>query len=169
MKRILVVIAALLVIPIFALWLAGSGSSNSVAAETYPTPVATSTPAKQAGTASGPVAPPIRDQVDRVFIASPPTPTQEPVSFGNPSTGEKLFTLACGKCHGRKRDGSLTLRVDVLTSDLAANEANQELFEIIKTGRNAAGTRLMPPRGGNSTLTDENLYDIVAFIRSLDQ
>jgi mono/diheme cytochrome c family protein len=169
MKKIFVVIAALLVIPIFAVWVAGSGSSNSVTADPYSTPAATSTLAKQARTASGYVAPPIRDQVDRVFIASPPTPTREPVSFGNPSSGEKLFTLACGKCHGRKRDGSLALRVDVLTNDLAAKEANQELFEIIRTGRNAAGTRLMPPRGGNSALTDEDLYDIVAFIRSLDQ
>lgn len=166
MKRIFVVTTVLLLFSI--LGLAARGGPDSTPVEASSTPAGTPPPNQQVEMISGPVSPLIGDQVTRVVTVSQPAPTPDSVSFGDPRSGEKLFVLACGKCHGRRRDGSLNVRGDVMGSESTAEEMNQELFEIIKTGRKADGTRLMPPKGGSSALTDENLYDIVAFIRSLD-
>ena len=52
--------------------------------------------------------------------------------------------------------------------------SDQELLDFIKTGRpishpdNTTGVD-MPPKGGNPALTDEQLTDIIAYIRTLHE
>ncbi len=57
-------------------------------------------------------------------------------------------------------------------SAFIASRSDSELVDFIKAGRatsdpdNTTGVD-MPVKGGNPALTDQDLYDIVAFIRTL--
>ncbi len=61
---------------------------------------------------------------------------------------------------------------DLTNSAFLAGLSDDELVEFLKVGRrandpaNEAGVD-MPPKGGNPALTDGDLYDIVAYLRSL--
>jgi disulfide bond formation protein DsbB len=63
---------------------------------------------------------------------------------------------------------------DLTTSEFVANQSDSELVAFIKEGRapdhpeNVTGVA-MPPKGGNPSLTDEDLSHIVAYIRSIHQ
>ena len=60
------------------------------------------------------------------------------------------------------------------TSEFLLTVDDQELLEFVKTGRpvghpdNTTGVD-MPPKGGNPALTDEQLLDIIAYIRTLHE
>ena len=82
-----------------------------------------------------------------------------PTSTGDPLAGGKLFTSACAACHGR----------DMIQSNVIATKTDQELVEFIKVGGVPNEPVVMPPRGGNSWLNDDKLYDIVAYLRSLQK
>jgi disulfide bond formation protein DsbB len=61
-----------------------------------------------------------------------------------------------------------------MASDFVATRTDAELVAFIKSGRsvddplNTTGVA-MPPKGGNPALTDADLADIVAYIRSLQR
>ena len=99
-------------------------------------------------------------------------PSTAPV--GDPVAGEKIFVSACASCHGLNDEGIQGLSKDMTHSELIASKTDQELVEFLKLGRapgdapDTAGA-VMPPKGGNPSLTDENLYDIVAYIRLLQK
>jgi mono/diheme cytochrome c family protein len=63
---------------------------------------------------------------------------------------------------------------DLTTSTFVAEKTDAELIEFIKVGRgpedplNTTGVA-MPPRGGNPALKDQEIADIVAFVRSIHQ
>jgi mono/diheme cytochrome c family protein len=102
-----------------------------------------------------------------------PTPTEIPVAgeetfetvlpsltpAGDPVAGGKLFASACAACHGQ----------DMTQSEFIATKTNQELVEFIKVGGVPDEPLVMPPRGGNPSLTDEKLDDIAAYLRSLQK
>ncbi|MBN1995885.1 MAG: cytochrome c [Anaerolineae bacterium] len=101
----------------------------------------------------------------------------EQVTFqeqGDPAKGKELFTAACTACHGPQGKGVPGLGKDMTQSQFIAGKTDKELVEFIKKGReaddplNETGV-LMPPRGGNPALTEQNLYSIVAYIRTLQE
>jgi disulfide bond formation protein DsbB len=98
------------------------------------------------------------------------TPTQAPA--GDPVAGEKLFTQTCSACHGPKGEGVTGLGKDMTKSEFIAGKSDAELLAFVKVGRdpsdplNTTGVA-MPPKGGNPALTDQNLQDIIAFIRTI--
>ncbi len=104
--------------------------------------------------------------------AAEAAPAGGAVSQGDAEKGQKLFVATCSACHGPAGEGIEGLGKDMTTSDFIAGLSDEELVEFIKTGRdtgdpaNTTGVA-MPPKGGNPTLTDEQLMDIVAYIRSI--
>lgn len=98
-----------------------------------------------------------------------PTPTEQ---LGDPEAGEPLFQQSCSACHGPDAKGLPGLGKDMTTSTFIGSQSDEELLEFVKTGRpvghpdNTTGVD-MPPKGGNPALTDEQLLDIIAYIRSL--
>lgn len=97
-----------------------------------------------------------------------PTPTEEkivievtpsPTPVGDAAAGQKLFASACKICH-RKYE---------IHNDFIASKTDQELFEFIKTGGLPNQPLVMQPKGGKPSLTDEKLYDLVAYLRSLQE
>ena len=104
--------------------------------------------------------------------------TSEPVAEAQPAgdaaKGEELFVPTCGACHGPEGKGVVNLGKDMTTSEFIAGKTDEELLAFVKVGRppgdplNTTGV-LMPPKGGNPALSDEDLTDIIAFVRSLQQ
>ena len=97
-----------------------------------------------------------------------------PVSAGDAAKGKALFASTCAACHGPAGEGVKGLGKDLQTSEFAAGLSDEELLGFIKQGRdmsdplNTTGIA-MPPKGGNPALQDEQITDIVAFIRSIYQ
>lgn len=104
--------------------------------------------------------------------AAQPTPTPLPVAKGDAMAGQKLFTGTCSACHGPEGKGIQGLGKDMTTSQFIAGKTDDELVAFVKVGRdpsdplNTTGVA-MPPKGGNPALSDADLYNIVAFIRTI--
>lgn len=102
-----------------------------------------------------------------------PQPTPTPTGpVGDPVAGKIAFEKTCITCHGADAKGMPGLGKDLTTSQFVASKSDPELVAFIKTGRPAsdpANTQGvdMPPKGGNPALTDQDLYNIVAYIRTL--
>ncbi len=105
--------------------------------------------------------------------ASPET-TAAPAApgAGDPANGEKLFASTCAACHGADATGIEGLGKDLTKSSFIGGLSDDELVAFIKKGRpssdpaNTTGVD-MPPKGGNPSLSDQDLYDIAAFLRTL--
>jgi disulfide bond formation protein DsbB len=77
-------------------------------------------------------------------------------------------------CHGDNGKGIPNLGKDLTTSEFVAGQTDRQLIDFIKRGRmpgdpaNTTGMP-MPPNGGNAGLSDQDLANVVAYIRSLRQ
>ena len=89
------------------------------------------------------------------------------------SRGAPLYATNCASCHGPKGDGDGPVGAALNPkpakhSDGALMNAipNAEVFKAIKEGGAAVGkSAMMAPWGG--VLTDDQIWDLVAFVRSL--
>ena len=92
--------------------------------------------------------------------------------LGDAVKGQTLFTGTCSACHGPDATGIAGLGKDLTTSTFVAEQTDAQLTEFIKTGRpasdpaNTTGVD-MPPRGGNPVITDQDLADIISYLRSI--
>lgn len=85
--------------------------------------------------------------------------------------GQALFTATCSACHGPDAHGITGLGKDLINSEFVHSLSDADFLTFVKTGRpiwDAANTTGvdMPPRGGNPTLTDDDLLLIITFIRA---
>lgn len=86
--------------------------------------------------------------------------------------GKQVFKTTCAACHGEDGKGLPDLGKDWTTSEFIANSTDEEMLEFIKAGRsiedpaNTTGV-LMPPKGGNPSLTDEDIKNVIVYMRSL--
>jgi mono/diheme cytochrome c family protein len=78
---------------------------------------------------------------------------------GDPVTGKKLFAGACKICHSK----------DMVQNEFVTSSTDQELVEFITIGGFPDQPLVMLPKGGKPSLTGEELYDIVAFLRTLQK
>ena len=91
---------------------------------------------------------------------------------GNAENGKILFATTCAACHGPEGKGVQGLGKDMTTSTFIAGLSDEEMLAFVKTGRPISDplntTKVdMPPKGGNPALTEEQLKDIIAFIRTI--
>ncbi|GBD08275.1 Cbb3-type cytochrome c oxidase subunit CcoP [Candidatus Thermoflexus japonica] len=92
---------------------------------------------------------------------------------GNPEKGKELFLGTCASCHGPDAKGLPGLGKDLTTSAFVRQQTDAQLLDFIQKGRpatdpaNTTGVD-MPPKGGNPALTDQDLADIIAFIRTFN-
>jgi disulfide bond formation protein DsbB len=105
--------------------------------------------------------------------SAPTEPPPTPAPAGDPVKGKELF-VTCAACHGPNGEGVEGLGKDMTASEFIAGKSDAELVEFIKVGRapddplNTTGVAMLP-KGGNPALTDEDLNDIVAYIRTLQK
>lgn len=98
----------------------------------------------------------------------------ESVAAGDPEAGEQLFVQSCSACHGTDAKGLPNLGKDLTESEFIHSNSDEELLTFVKVGRpvsdpdNTTGID-MPPKGGNPALTDEQILDIIAYLRTLEE
>lgn len=126
------------------------------------------------------VATTVRDTVEVVQVTAEPTrittmptPVGQVIAYtgANVSQGKSYFGASCSGCHGSDGRGVAGLGKNLVKSDFMSDLNDQELHEFIVTGRsawdptNTTGVD-MPAKGGNPALTDDNIYQIIAYLRT---
>lgn len=91
---------------------------------------------------------------------------------GGAAHGQELYSSTCSACHGNNAEGINGLGTRLSDSEFIQLMSNAELVAFIAVGRsttdpdNTTGIA-MPPKGGDNSLTDEDLADIVDYLRTL--
>jgi disulfide bond formation protein DsbB len=88
--------------------------------------------------------------------------------------GKAVYDRICSTCHGLDARGLPGLGQDLYNNTFSQSLGDQELVDFLKVGRpsghplNQTGVD-MPPRGGDPTITEDELKSIVAFLRTLEE
>jgi disulfide bond formation protein DsbB len=118
---------------------------------------------------------------------APPPPTAAPLDAGAQvevasalgyddafvEAGHLTFQTVCSACHGANAEGIAGLGKPLVGSEFVNTKTDDELLAFVKVGRqpwepdNTTGVQ-MPPKGGNPALSDEEILQIIAYIRVLD-
>jgi mono/diheme cytochrome c family protein len=91
---------------------------------------------------------------------------------GDPDFGRELYAATCATCHGPDLKGLPNQGQELRQNAFVAKHNDKELLDFLVKGRmpDAPDTTmklLMPPRGGNPTMTDQKLMDIIAYLRQV--
>lgn len=109
--------------------------------------------------------------------AQAPTPAEAPapaaVARPDASRGATLYAANCASCHGATGAGDGPAGLALVPKPARHDDgvymnalSNEHLFKVVKEGGPAVGkSPLMAPWGG--MLTDAQIWDVVAFVRSL--
>lgn len=122
--------------------------------------------ADEASPANSPLTEAVKQTEAETVIAHP--------IVGDPAAGEALFAGTCAACHGPTGEGIPGLGKDLTANKFVVEKVDQELIDFIKVGRdpgdplNITGIG-MPPKGGNPTLDDDDIQNIIAYLRTLQK
>lgn len=91
---------------------------------------------------------------------------------GDPKAGEKAFSTTCITCHGPRGEGLADLAPSLRASAFIASADDASVAAVIRQGRavgdpNNKSGKMMPARGGNPFLSEEDISHLVAFVRLL--
>ena len=93
---------------------------------------------------------------------------------GDAVAGKKLYDTACVACHGPDAVGVQGLGKSWVTSTFIKSQTDAQILEFVKKGRptsdpaNTTGVD-MPAKGGNPALTDQDLTNIIAYMRTVNK
>lgn len=93
---------------------------------------------------------------------------------GDATKGAQVFIGTCSACHGPDAKGMPGLGKDMTTSTFIKGLTDDDFLKFVKVGRttsdklNTTGVD-MPPKGGNPALTDQDLVNVIAYIRTLNK
>jgi disulfide bond formation protein DsbB len=91
---------------------------------------------------------------------------------GNIAAGETFYQGTCATCHGVDAEGIDGLGKNLHDNQFIQSNTDDQMVAFLKVGRpasdpaNTTGVD-MPPKGGNPSLSDADLFDIVAFLDTL--
>lgn len=90
---------------------------------------------------------------------------------GGAAQGAELYGSTCQACHGADGEGIDGLGKALNPSEFVQSQSDAELVAFLLVGRPASDPENttgvdMAPKGGNPSLTDEDLQDIVAHLRT---
>ncbi len=101
------------------------------------------------------------------------TPQVDANAFAK-AKGKMIYNKSCIACHGEGGLGVEGLGKNWTTSEFIKSKTDHELLEFIKVGRPiddplSDGIAPMPARGGDTTLTDEDLSNVIVYMRTLQK
>lgn len=88
------------------------------------------------------------------------------------AAGRELYLTTCAVCHGPDAKGVVLLGKDLHANEFVKSLSDAELVAFLVDGRpvthplNERGIA-MPPRGGNPSLSDDELGSIADYLRSI--
>lgn len=109
-----------------------------------------------------------------VFNVNAAAPVFEQVAFTkSPAKGKTLFLQTCAMCHGPAGQGT-PMGADLQTNKFVASHTDAQVVEFIAHGIQGSDPNntmhmTMPPKGGNASLTTQDLYNIVAYLRTINK
>ena len=94
------------------------------------------------------------------------------LDHGDIDKGKKWWNAACRSCHGLNGEGVPGQGTALNSSHYVHNHTDAELMKFIDEGRPANSPESvmqleMPPKGGNPMLKEQDLLDVVAYLRTL--
>ncbi|MBI5878212.1 MAG: c-type cytochrome [Chloroflexi bacterium] len=93
---------------------------------------------------------------------------------GEADKGNKIFHGTCNACHGDDAKGKVGLGKNLVVSPYLKGISDADFVLFVTKGRPASDpantTKVdMPAKGGNPALSDQDLADVVAYVRSLQR
>ena len=89
-----------------------------------------------------------------------------PAPSGTHGNGQSIYGTTCIACHGANGKGAVAGTPDFTSASGPLSKSDSVLLDHIMNGFKTAGAQLaMPPRGGNPSLSDDDLKTVLAFIR----
>lgn len=100
-----------------------------------------------------------------------PFPTFDTARPGNARRGATYYQQGCAGCHGSTGDGE-GVGVSLVDSPFVVNANDEELLGFLQVGRSADDPAsvtgvTMPAYGGRTDWGDEQLWDVIAYLRQL--
>lgn len=94
------------------------------------------------------------------------------VVAGDAEQGQAVFSKTCITCHGPTGQGMPNLAPSLVGSQFIKAADDASLADVIRLGRalgdpNNKSGKVMPARGGNPFLSDEDISHLVAFVRAI--
>ncbi len=89
-----------------------------------------------------------------------------PAMAEDTATGEKVYAQTCIACHGANGKGMIPGVSDLTAADGPLVKSDDVLIASIRDGLTTPGKPLsMPPKGGNPSLSDEDIQAVLAYVR----
>lgn len=83
------------------------------------------------------------------------------------AAGKAVYSQTCIACHGASGKGMIPGVRDLTDADGALAKSDEELVKNITDGFQTPGSAMpMPPRGGNPTLTEDDIKAVVIYLRA---
>lgn len=110
---------------------------------------------------------------DGTTAATTAATTGAPAGGGDSANGEAIYNGSCIACHGPNGEGIEGLGKPWVGSEFINGSTDADLVAFLNVGRpsddplNTTGIAMLP-KGGNTSLTDGDLQDLVAYMRTLN-
>lgn len=90
----------------------------------------------------------------------------KPSSAGDADRGQAVYGQTCAACHGADGKGVVPGAPDFSAKDGVLKSPDSVLIDRITNGYQSKGSPMaMPPKGGNASLTAQEISDVVAYMR----
>ncbi|MFT4592688.1 MAG: cytochrome c oxidase subunit 3 [Phycisphaerales bacterium] len=95
------------------------------------------------------------------------------IEHGDIVNGELIWNASCRSCHGATGEGVPGQGVPLDDNAYVRNHSDKELVTLVTDGRTASDPETtlfldMPPKGGNPMLKEQQIIDVVAYMRTLE-
>ena len=112
-----------------------------------------------------------RESAASMAISATPLPLRV-AGKANAAAGERRYLQTCSMCHGAGGLGQPHMGANLRDSRFIREQSDEALVTFVKTGRPPGDTKSvlglsMPPMGGNPTLDEGQIRDIVAYLRNV--
>lgn len=109
--------------------------------------------------------------VDDAADGESATSTLGEVVAGDPVNGAAVYAGSCASCHAKDLSGVDGLGMPLAPNAFVASNSEEDLIAFLVVGRRADDPLNnqgidMQPRGGNPSLTDQDLADVSAYIKA---
>lgn len=99
--------------------------------------------------------------------AAPATGSESAAASPDPVAGGRIYGTTCVACHGQNGTGTLPGAPDFTAANGRLTKSDEVLMRNVVNGFQSPGSPMpMPAKGGNPDLTDQDITNVLAYIRT---